>query len=279
VRYFLVFSLVLGLASSAFAADNETSRFLGPESDWQYARLELYDPPMLDAGCSIAVAGSGSASLRFLEGANERRFALVIAKEDALALVKLAQESDLAGLKIPDHAGIPDEHRMMLELENVLGEKRRVSRWGSDKVPAFSKVEDALRALEKKCEGKEPVYQGKVDGSFRPFAGIQVTVSLSMNRPDPSFELVRPEDWEKVRSLLQDLTPTERPVQKEAPGKYRGFLLAPRELPALPKWISAQKSVVQVGDSPRDVTYKKDDRGLEAWLLLEAKKRGIEIPK
>jgi len=279
VRSFFLCSLVLALSALAFADDNKTSRFLGPEADWQYARLELYDPPMLSPGSLIAVAGSGSVSSRFFEGADERRFAFVIPKEDALALLKLAKENDLAGLKIPAHAGIPDEHRFILTLENALGEKRTLSRWSHDEVPAFSKVEDALRALAKKCEGKEPVYQGISDGSFKPFARILVTVALSMNRPDPSFELVRPEDWEKVASLTRDLAPTEKAPEKAAPSGYRGFRLDSRELPGLPPWISVEKGVVQVGDSWREVTKKKDERGLEAWLLEEAKKRGIEIPK
>ncbi len=269
---------LLVLAGPALA-ENETARFLGPEVDWSFARLKLQDPPMLDTGAEVAVAGSGSLSVRLLRGEDERRFALVLPGEEALSLVKLVVENDLASLKIKDSAGIPDEHRMTLELENAQGQRAVLHRWAHDRVPSFEKVEAALRALEKKCEGKEPVFQGKVEPFFRPFAGIEVTVSLSMNRPDPSFELVRPEDWEKVQKLTNDLTPIARPEQKEPPGKYRGFLLAPRDLPGLPKWLGVQKGAVQVGDSPRNVLYKKDDRGLEAWLLEEAKKRGIEIPK
>jgi hypothetical protein len=272
----LLFFLVLAAPA---LAENETARFLGPEADWSFARLRLLDPPMLDTGSEVAVTGSGSLSVRLLERDNERRFALTVEKEEALALVKLAVENDLAAVKIPDSAGIPDEHRMLLELENALGQRVALHRWDHDKVAAFKKVEEALRALEKKTEGKEPVFQGKADGFFRAFSGIEVTVSLSMNRPDPTFELVRPEDWEKVRELTTDLTAIERPKEKDPPAKYRGVLLAPRAIPGLPKWVSAQKGAVQVGDSPRDIVYKKDERGLEAWVLEEAKKRGIEVPK
>jgi hypothetical protein len=273
-------SLVL-LATPALAQENETSRFFGSEADREYARLELVDQgPKPDQAVSIAVAGSGSLSVRFIEKETERRFALVVPKEDALALVKLALENDLVSLKIRDKDGAPDEHHLGLRLENALGQTLWVRRWASDEAPGFEKVESALRPLEKKCEGKEPVYQGKKDPLFRPFAGIEVTVSLSMNRPDPTFELVRPEDWEKVRTLTSELTAIDRPKDKDPPGKYRGFLLAPREIPALPKkWLGVQKAVIQIGDSPRDIVYAKDERGLEAWLLEEAKKRGIEIPR
>ena len=271
--------LLLFVLAAPALAENETAKFLGPEADWSLARLRLLDPPMLDTGCEVAVTGTGSLSVRLLQGENERRFALAATNEEALALVKLVVENDLAAVKIRDKAGIPDEHRMLLELENALGQRVALHRWASDKVPSFEKVEGALRELVKKTEGKEPVFSGKADGFFRAFSGIEVTVSLSMNRPDPTFELVRPEDWEKVRKLTADLTPTERPREKEPPGKYRGFLLAPRAVPGLPKWLGVQKGAVQAGDSPRDIVYKKDEKGLEAWLLEEAKKRGIEIPR
>ena len=274
-------SILLGVLvmTGAQAGENETARFLGPEADRAFARLELRDVHGLWGGSHVAIAGSGSACVRIVDRTGqERRFAFTIDKKEALALVQLATDQDLLGLKTPERAGVPDEGRPQLVLENALGQTRAVFRWQNDKVPAFEKIEQALRALEKKCEKLEPVLRGKQDPYFRPFAGVQVTVALYSGRPDPSYELVRPEDWEKLRGLLKDLEAANRPEDKDAPGLgYKGFLLTPRGLDGVPGWISVFKGTVQLGDSPRERVYKKDQKGLEDWLKAEAKKRGLEI--
>jgi hypothetical protein len=275
-----VFVLILTalLGASARAGDNETTRFLGPEADWTLARLELKDVHGLWGGSHVAVAASGSACVRLVDNTGEeRRFVFTLEKKDALALVRLAVEQDLLSVKPSERAGVPDEGRPQLVLQNALGVARAVFRWQNDKVPAFEKVEQALRALEKKCEKLDPVFRGKPDPYFRPLAGVQVTVAMSANRPDPTFELVRQEDWEKLRGFLKDLPDAERVQDAAAPTGYRGFLLTPRGLDGVPRWLSVFKGTIQLGDSPRDRVYKKDARGLEEWLKAEAKKRGAEV--
>jgi hypothetical protein len=271
------------LASSARAGDNETTRFLGPEADWKLARLELKDVHGLWGGAEIAVAGSGSACVRLVDKVGEeRRFVFALSEKEALELVRLAASEDLLAQKPPQRQGKPDETRPELVLENALGLSRSVLRWGDDKVPALEKVEQALRALEKKTEKLDPVFRGKKDPYFRPLPGVQVTVALYSGRPDPSFELVRQEDWEKLRALTKDLEGAERPSEKDAPGLgYHGFLLTPRNLDGLglAKWTSVYKGTLQLGDSPRERVYKKDQRGLEDWLKAEAKKRGFDVAR
>ena len=76
----------------------------------------------------------------------------------------------------------------------------------------------------------------------------------------PATELSS-EDWDKVRALLKDLSAGERPSDKDAPGLgYKGFLLTPRAIDGVPKWIAVFKGTIQLGDSPRDRVYKKDDK-------------------
>jgi hypothetical protein len=268
---------LLALAS-ARAGENETQRFLGPESDWALARVALKDIQGAQ-GLEVAVAASGSVCVRRLDpSGDERRFLFTIPEKDALALVRLAVADDFVTAKPPERAGAPDERRPELALENALGLTKAQRRWEKDKVAALEKLEQALRALEKKTETLDPAFRGKQDPYFRPLPGVLVTVSLSMNRPDPSFELVRQEDWAKLQALLKDLAPTERLVDKDAPRGYRGMLLSPRNLDALalPRWLSVFKGTIEAGDSPRDRAYKKDEKGLEDWLKAEAKKRGID---
>lgn len=269
--------VVLALvATSARAGDNETTRFLGPEADWKLARLALETK---DA--AVAVAGSGSACVRFFdERGDERRFVFAIPEKEAQDLVRLAASEDVLAQKPPERAGKPDEARPGLTVENALGVARPIRRWAADRVPALEKVEQALLALEKKTEKLDPVFSGKKDPYFRPLPGVQVTISLYSGRPDPSFELVRQEDWERLRALTKDLDAAERPSIKEAPGLgYRGFLLTPRNLDGLglAKWTSVYQGTIQLGDSPRERVYKKDQKGLEDWLKAEAKRRGFDV--
>jgi hypothetical protein len=264
-------------ATLAYAADNETGRFLGSEADQAWARLELHAVHALYGGVDIALCASGSACVRIADkGLAERRFLFTIPEKDARAIVATAIAQDILGVKLKDRPGVPDEARPQLVLENALGQSRDVSHWANDDTPALQAVEVGLHDLVNKTEKLEPAFSGKYDWSYHPFAGVRVTVALFSGRPDPTFELVRPEDWEKLRALTKDLAPAERPVEKEKPLGYHGFLVGPREVPALAKWLSVYKGTVQLGDSPRDVVYKKDEKGLEDWLTAEAKKRGIE---
>jgi hypothetical protein len=274
----LSIALVVLAASLTFAADNETSRFLGAEADHAYARLRLQDTHPLWGGVDVSVCASGSACVRIVDKTqDERRFLFTIPEKDARAIFEAAVAQDILGVKLADRPGVPDEARPRLVLENALGLTRDVSRWANDDAPPLQAVEKLLRALQEKTAKLEPVFRGKHDGSYRPFAGVQVTVALFSGRPDPTFELVRPEDWAKLRELTKDLAAAERLVDKERPLGYHGFLVGPRDVPGLAKWLSVYKGTVQLGDSPRDVVNKKDEKGLEDWLTAEAKKRGIEV--
>src|SRR5688572_23904295 len=97
------------LVAQAQAGDNETTRFLGPEADRAHARLELRDIHGLWGGSHVAVASSGSACVRLVDRTGEeRRFVFTIDAKEALALVQLAAEQDLVGLKPAQRAGVPD---------------------------------------------------------------------------------------------------------------------------------------------------------------------------
>jgi len=268
--------IVFFALAGAKAGDDETPRFLGPEADWSFARLELRGRGMA-GGTSIALCGSGSVCVRIFSGAEERRFLFTIEKKEALAILTVAAGEDVLAAKPRERQGHPDEARPELVLENALGLTRAVRWWAGEEPPQAAKVLAALAPLEKKTEKLEPVYEGKEDAFFRPFAGVPVTIALYSGRPDPTFELVRPEDHAKLEALVKDLEAAERPKEKDAPGLgYHGFLLTPRGLAGVPKWISVFKGTIQLGDSPRDRVYKKDKKGLEDWLTAEAKKRGFE---
>jgi hypothetical protein len=273
--------LLLLSASLAGDAASETVKHLGPSSTWLRARLTLEDVPPLGKGVSIAVEGSGRCLIREIDQIQktERRFELTLEREESLSLFALTADKDLLAtpaLKPP----APGEERASLALENALGITREVAKGPLDKAPGFAEVAAALHALEKKKEDKTPSYSGKYEPFFRAFEGVSVTLSIYSGRQDPVFELTAPEDWLVIEKALSDLPETEPPKRQGPPGLgYRGLLLNPRGLPALPRWVSVYKGALGLGEDPRHVTHKKDAKGLEPWLLDEAKKRGFEIPK
>jgi hypothetical protein len=273
----LIFCAALARAESP---KNETGRFVGPESDWPRVRVELKDVHGLHGGHAIAIEGSGRAVVQLVEkDRTEYRFNVPLDRKDALALVRLVAEQDLLAAKPLERAGVPDEARVTLIVRNAQGLAREVTKWAKDPLPAFQKVEQALVALKKRTEGKPVDATVRHDPSWRPFEGVTATVSMYSGRPDPTFELTSDDDLAKVKALLVDLPETKRPVEG-APGLgYRGILLNPRGVAGLPNWITVYKGTVTLGDSPDALAWKKDAKGLEAWLTAEAKKRGIEIPK
>jgi hypothetical protein len=276
----LALPIALLLFSFASAGDNETKSFLGPETDWLSARLELKNVHGSVGGEAIAVSGSGSACVRLMDKSmNEKRWAFTLERDEALALLRLAVEQDFLAQKPKPRVGAPGELRTELILENALGMKRSILRWQKDSIPALEKIEAALRSLEKKCEGKEPTFSGKFAPFYQPLPAVHVTILLYKGRPDPSFELVRPEDWEKLRSLLAGLAAAEKPEEKPPLSGFRGFGLLPRDVPGLPRSLNVFRGSVKRNDDPTKPSYEKDEKGLEEWLKDEAKKRGIEIPK
>src|SRR5581483_4448568 len=96
--------------AGASGAGDETSRFLGAESERVFARLELRAVHGLWGGSHVAVVGSGSVCVRLVDRAGEERcFLFAIDPKEALALVKLAADQDVLGVKPPERAGVPDE--------------------------------------------------------------------------------------------------------------------------------------------------------------------------
>ncbi len=267
------------IATTAVAqAQTETGKFLGPERDWTRVRIELKDVHALSGGHDVAIEGSGRAVVQVVQqDRTEYRFFLPLDRAEALALVKLVCDQDLLAQKPKERMGVPDEARPTIVVRNALGTTRTISKWANDALPPFDKVQAALAALVKRTEGRKVDATLRHDPSWRPFEGITATISMFSGRPDPTFELTAPEDVEKVKALVLDLPGTVRPQEGAPALGYRGILLNPREIPGLPAWISVHKGTIQMGDSPDTFVYKKDAKGLEAWLKAEARKRGIEI--
>jgi hypothetical protein len=155
-------------ASGRVTADNATSKFLGPESDWPKCKVALRDIQGLFGGQDVYVDGSGDCIVRLVEKGNEKRFSLKLAQEEAAALRRMCIRSDLADLKIKERPGVPDEAHPEISLTSAAGETRKAAKWANDKVPAFDKVYAVLVGISKRTADLKPTYEGKYDPAWKP---------------------------------------------------------------------------------------------------------------
>ncbi|MBI3268942.1 MAG: hypothetical protein HYZ53_07965 [Planctomycetes bacterium] len=256
---------------------NATGAFLGPEAGWGLCRLELLDVHGLWGGQNVYVEGSGRCVVRVVEPAQtERRFAFQLESQEALAVLRSCVSADLLSIRIPERPGVPDEAHPTLVLRAADGRAHTLYKWSNDKVPAFDGIYQGLLALIKKTEGLKPECTGPHDWKWRPWEAVVVTVSMFSGRPDPGWEIPSPKEWEAIRDRLQDLPETAK-VNRPSLG-YRGVILTARGVEGFPLRVTAWKGVVELEEIPGVVVTLQDAKGLEAWLLAEAKKRGIEVP-
>lgn len=279
-RWLLWFTVpaILGGLFVAQAEDNATARFLGPETGWSACHLELHDVHGLWGGTAVYVEGSGRCAVESVDrGQHERRFTLKLDPQEVTDLLRLCIASDLVGLRIKDRPGVPDEARPTIVLLEPSGRAHAVAKWSNDKVPGFDRVYAALRGLEKKTADQKPEFEGPFAWDWRPWEAVVVTLSMFSGRPDPSFELTAPAEWERVRDGLKDLPAASKPNPPQL--GYRGVVIVPRLVPGLPARATAWQGTVGIERAGGAVTWHEDARGVEAWLLGEAKRRGLPAPR
>ncbi|MBI5365926.1 MAG: hypothetical protein HZA54_02715 [Planctomycetes bacterium] len=263
-------------AEDPAAAGNATATFLGPEAGRGRCRLELQDVHGLWGGNAVFVEHSGRCVVRVVgPGQDEKRYAWKLEPAAAAAFFAMCIESDLVALQIKERPGIPDEGHPVLVLLDARGRAHRVGKWQSDKVPAFDRIYEALLALAKQAEAQKPEFTGKFEWDWRPWEAVVVTVSMFSGRPDPTFELTDPADWEKLREFLIDL-PDGPKLQPPQLG-YRGMILVSRGVENFQPHLAVWKGTIEIEVDQDFRACHKDEKGMEAWLLAEAKQRGIEV--
>ncbi|MCX5683629.1 MAG: hypothetical protein NT049_08095 [Planctomycetota bacterium] len=148
-------------------ADNATSKFIGPESDWPKCKVALRDIQGLMGGQDVYLDGSGDCIVRIAAKGNEKRFSLKLAQEEVAAVRRMCIRSDLADMKIKERPGVPDEAHPEISLTSAAGETRKVAKWANDKVPAFDKVYAVLVGISKRTAELKPTYEGKYDPAWQ----------------------------------------------------------------------------------------------------------------
>jgi hypothetical protein len=140
---------------------NATQQFLGDETQWPAARVELYDVQGLWGGRRIYVEGTKRVVAQLVEPTmRERRYEFALRQDDLKRLLDLFVENDFLTIRPPERAGIPDEARPSIRLVNEDGDEREVAKWAGVTDERFDRLYQALLRLEALAQEGEPVYRG-----------------------------------------------------------------------------------------------------------------------
>lgn len=149
---------------------NATQVFLGDESRWSSARVELHDVQGLWGGRRIYIAGTGQVVVqRVLPGMRERRYALELSAAAWTQLLRTFIEKDFVTIRPPERPGIPDEARPQITLVNAAKEQRSVAKWAGVSEGRFEAVYRALLEVERLTEQLKPVYEGPYNAGAAEF--------------------------------------------------------------------------------------------------------------
>jgi hypothetical protein len=151
---------------------NATRAFLGSETQWAAARVELSDVQGLWGGRRIQAAGSGQVIVQLVQpGMIERRYQFALDAGEWKRLLDLLVEKDFLTIRPIERPGIPDESRPCITLVNAQGNQWAVAKWAGVKEERFHSVYAALRSLETFTPHLEPVYSGPYAHEPKPKAG------------------------------------------------------------------------------------------------------------
>ncbi|MEI2613260.1 MAG: hypothetical protein V9G20_31885 [Candidatus Promineifilaceae bacterium] len=140
---------------------NQTEQFLGQQTEWPAAALQLHALQGLWGGRIITVSGTGQVVARLVgRGMWERRYVWQMDAAATQTLFALFIHHDFAALSLPLRPGIPDETLIQLSLTNSQGTIITYAQWQTDSHPIFDTLSTALLKLESQTETLEPVYAG-----------------------------------------------------------------------------------------------------------------------
>lgn len=140
---------------------NQTEQFLGEQTEWPAAALQLHALQGLWGGRIITVFGAGRVVARLVSrGMWERRYVWQLDAAATQTLFALFIQYDFAALSLLLRPGIPDETLVKLSLTNSQGKIITQSQWQNDSHPIFDTLSAAILKLESQTETLSPVYAG-----------------------------------------------------------------------------------------------------------------------
>jgi len=140
---------------------NQTEQFLGEQTKWPAAALQLHALQGLWGGRIITVSGSGQVMARLVgQGMWEQRYEWQMAAAATQTLFALFIHYDFAALSLPSRLGLPNETLIQLSLINSQGKIITQAQWQDDSHPIFDTLSAAILKLESHTQMLEPVYAG-----------------------------------------------------------------------------------------------------------------------
>ncbi len=132
---------------------NATQIFLGDESGWSAASIELHDVQGLWGGHIIRVTGARRVTVQIIPTTRiERRAEFELDVADWQQLMQVLIENDFVTIQPLERPGLPDEGWPRLTLINAVGEQHVVSKWAGVVDQRFGVVYSALLRLKNLSE-------------------------------------------------------------------------------------------------------------------------------
>jgi len=167
-------------------ATNQTQKFLGPESTWLGASLELYDVQGLHGGRRIFIYGTGQAVVQLvLPDRQEQRYEFELGRAEVRRLLQLCLEQNLVTIKPAERRGLPDEARPQLKLINGDQMYRTIRKWAGVEDARFDAIYTALLDLEARAVQQGPTYSGQFNYIYKPkqgWSGLVWQIRKRLNR-------------------------------------------------------------------------------------------------
>jgi hypothetical protein len=137
-----------------------------------YRQIVLRDVQGLYGGRNIYVFPDGRVVAQIVTptetGLHERRFNMMLTKDQQESLRRLLSQHSLSRIHIPLHPGIPDQARPEITAIYSDGTAITVAKWDDDRHPDFDALYDHLLYFTRQTEKMKPVWEGRYDHEWQP---------------------------------------------------------------------------------------------------------------
>ena len=109
---------------------------------------------------------------------------------------------------------------------------------------------------------------------------IKVTWNIRSGLPSPEWSVTDPKAIETLRQLLSDLPPGSPPAGWHEFGRFTLWAYMNPESIDFPKYVAVKAGIVKIVSwTGEDAEFFQDSKGLEDFLLTEARRRGFDTSR
>jgi len=146
--------------------------FMAAESDTVlFRQFALRDVQGLHGGRNAYVFPDGRVVLQIVTptetGLHERRFEMMLTKDQQESLRQLLSQHPPARIHIPMHPGIPDQAQPEISLTEHDGSVTTVAKWDDDRRPDFDALYSLFLRYAQQAQELKPVWEGRYASGWR----------------------------------------------------------------------------------------------------------------